>query len=203
MAPTTMVFDIGRVLIDWQPEAFFDREIGPEARARLFAEVDLYAMNLRIDHGHGLDAPIETMAARHPDWAAAIRLWRDRWPEMLAGPIQGSVDLLHRLKAAGVPVLALTNFGTETLKMAQSLFPFLNDFDRMFVSAELRLLKPDPAIYAALETAMRLPPESLFFTDDVAENTQAAAARGWHVHHFTTPERLALALSDVGLLPKD
>lgn len=202
MRPTHMVFDIGRVLIGWQPEAFYEREIGPEARARLFAEVDLYGMNLRIDAGEGF-AAVEAAALAHPDWAAEIRLWRDRWPEMLTGPIEGSVALLQKLKAQGTPVLALTNFGTETLAIAQGIFPFLNDFDRMFVSAELRLLKPDPAIYAALEAAMGLPPEALFFTDDVAENTAAAAARGWRTHHFTTPERLAEALVEAGLTQKD
>src|SRR5690606_694867 len=97
MPPSVMVFDLGRVLIDWQPEAFFDRVIGPEARQRLFAEVDLYGMNLRIDQGEGLDRPIEELAAAHPDWAPTIRLWRDRWIEMLADPIEGSVALMRRL----------------------------------------------------------------------------------------------------------
>lgn len=197
-----MVFDIGRVLIGWEPEAFYDRVIGPEARARLFAEVDLYAMNLRIDGGEGF-AAVEALAAGHPAWAPEIRLWRDRWAEMLTGPIEGSVALLRGLKAQGVPVLALTNFGTETLRIAQGIFPFLNEFDRMFVSAELRLLKPDPAIYQAVERGMGLPPGAFFFTDDVAENIASAAARGWHTHHFTTPEGLALALAEVGLTQKD
>lgn len=194
-----MVFDIGQVLIGWDPEGFYDRVIGPQARARLFAEVDLHGMNLRIDDGTGF-AAVTQMAARHPNWAEAILLWRDRWTEMVTGPIPGSVALMQALQQAGVPVLALTNFGTETLKIAQARFGFLNRFDRMFVSAELRLVKPDPAIYAALETATGLAPGRLFFTDDRPENCAAAAARGWHTHVFDGPQGLQAALLAHGLL---
>ena len=202
MKPDVMVFDIGQVLVGWDPEGFYDRVIGPAARARLFAEVDLHGMNLRIDDGTGFAAVAET-AARHPDWAEAILLWRDRWPEMLTGPIPGSVALMQALHRAGVPVLALTNFGTETLKIAQGMFDFLNRFDRMFVSAELRLVKPDPAIYAALETATGYAPGRLFFTDDRPENCAAAAARGWHTHVFDGPAGLETALLAHGLLTEE
>lgn len=199
MTPDTMVFDIGQVLIGWDPEGFYDRVIGPQARRRLFAEVDLHGMNLRIDDGTGFAAVAET-ATRHPAWAEAILLWRDRWPEMLTGPIPGSVRLMEALQAAGVPVLALTNFGTETLKIAQGMFGFLNRFDQMFVSADLGLVKPDPAIYAALEAGTGLAPGRLFFTDDRPENCAAAAARGWQTHVFDGPAGLEQALLSHGLL---
>ena len=194
-----MVFDIGRVLIGWDPEGFYDRAIGPARRQALFAAVDLHGMNLRIDLGHGFRSVVADCAAQHPDWAAEIMLWHDRWSDMVPGPIAGSVALLHRLKVAGVPVLALTNFGRETLAIAQARFDFLNAFDRMFVSAELGLIKPDPAIYAAVEAA-GYAPETLFFADDMPANVAAAATRGWHTHRFETPEGLARALAAHGLL---
>ncbi len=202
MKPDVMVFDIGRVLIGWDPEGFYDRAIGPQARARLFAGVDLHGMNLRIDEGAGF-AAVEEMAARHPDWAPAILFWRNRWSEMVTGPIPRSVALMRAMKRAGVPVLALTNFGRETLEIAQARFDFLTEFDRMFVSAELGLLKPDPAIYAALETATGYAPARLFFTDDRPENCAAAAARGWHTHVFETHEGLETALLTHGLLTEE
>lgn len=201
MKPAVMVFDIGRVLIGWDPEGFYDRAIGPDRRAALFKAVDLHGMNLRIDLGHGFRPVVAECAAQHPDWAAEIMLWHDRWSDMVPGPIAGSVALLHRLKAAGVPVLALTNFGRETLAIAQARFDFLNAFDRMFVSAELGLIKHDPAIYAAVESA-GYAPETLFFADDMPANVAAAAARGWHTHRFETPEGLANALAAHGLLDK-
>lgn len=201
--PRVMVFDIGRVLIDFQPEAFYDRVIGEAARKALFAQVDLYGMNLAIDAGEGFEAPVRACAERHPEWSAEIMLWHQRWPELLNGAIEGSVALMRKLKAQGTPVLALTNFGNETLSIARGLFDFLNEFDHMTVSAELRLLKPDPAIYAALERATGYAPQDLFFTDDVPENVAAAAARGWTTHHFTSPSRLADALHAAELLQKD
>lgn len=199
MQPRVMVFDIGRVLIGWDPEGFYDRTIGPDRRHALFKAVDLHRMNLDIDLGIGFREVVAGCAARHPDWAAEIMLWHDRWSDMVPGPIAGSVALLRRLKAAGVPVLALTNFGRQTLDIAQARFDFLNEFDRMFVSAELGLIKPDPAIYAAVEAA-GYAPETLFFADDMPANVAAAAARGWHPHRFETPEGLAAALAAHGLL---
>lgn len=198
-----MVFDIGRVLIGWDPEGFYDRVIGPKARTRLFAEVDLHGMNLRIDAGEGFLGPVAEMAARYPHWADAIMLWHDRWLDLVTGPIPRSVAMMRALKRAGVPVLALTNFGNETLKIAKARFDFLNEFDRMFLSAELRLLKPDPAIYAALELGTGYAPQRLFFTDDRPENCAAAAARGWHTHVFDGPEGLEKALLAHGLLTEE
>lgn len=200
MKPEVVVFDLGMVLIGWSPEAFYDRVIGQSARLRLFAEVDLYAMNLRIDNGDGFHAVVADCAAAHPEWATQIMLWHDRWPEMLTGPIAGSVALLRRLRAAGVPTLALTNFGRETLDIAQGMFDFLAEFDAMYVSGELRLLKPDAAIYAALEQGSGHAPGQLFFTDDRPENCDAATARGWHAHRFTGPEGLERALIAQALL---
>ena len=200
MRPRVMVFDIGRVLIGWDPEGFFDRAIGPDRRRALFEAVDLHGMNLGIDLGHGFRSVVADCAARHPDWAAEIMLWHDRWSEMVPGAIDGTAALLYRLKAAGVPLWALTNFGRETLTMAQARFDVLNAFDRMFVSAELGLIKPDPAIYAAVEQAGYAPGD-LFFTDDMPANIAAAAARGWHTHLFQGAAGLERALLDHGLLP--
>ena len=203
MQPETVIFDIGRVLIHWDPEGFYDSVIGRPARERLFAEVDLHGMNIGIDAGNPWRESVEALAGRHPDWGAAIRLWHDRWIEMASPAIDRSVRLLRALRARGVPVLALTNFGNETLKIAKARFDFLNEFDRMFVSAELRLLKPDPAIYAALEMGTGYAPQRLFFTDDRPENCDAAAARGWHTHVFDGPEGLEKALLAHGLLTEE
>jgi hypothetical protein len=106
-----VVFDIGRVLIDWQPEAFYDRTIGPDRRKALFSEVDLHGMNLGVDLGDDLEEAVEGLAVAHPGWAAEIRLWQSHWLAMASPEIPGSVHLLRQLKARGVPLFALTNFG--------------------------------------------------------------------------------------------
>lgn len=198
--PRAVIFDIGNVLIEWHPEAFFDSVIGPDARKALFAETDIAGMNLAIDKGAPFRETIEACAARHPDHADAIRMWHDHWLEMASPVIPGSVALLRALRAKGLPVFALTNFGAETFCIAEAAYPFLGEFDRRYVSAHLGLLKPDPAIYAHVEADCGLPPQSLLFTDDRPDNIAAAALRGWQTHLFDGPDGWAACLVAAGLL---
>lgn len=195
-----VVFDIGRVLIDWQPEALFDRHLGPDRRRALFDEVDLHGMNLSVDLGADLAQAVEDLATRHPGWADAIRMWQSHWLEMASPEIPGSVRLLRALKARGVPVFALTNFGVPTYEIARAAYPFFDLFDRAYVSGRLGVIKPDPAIYAILETDSGIAPGRLIFTDDRPENVAAAAARGWQTHLFEGPEGWAARLVDEGVL---
>ena len=200
MTIEAVVFDIGNVLIEWHPERFYDAEIGREAREAMFAAVDLHGMNDHVDRGGAFRDSVYALAERHPEWADPIRLWHDRWREIAAPEIPHSVRLLHALKAKGIPVFALTNFGVETFALALEPYPFLADFDRVFVSGRMRMAKPDAAIYAAVETETGTPPGALLFTDDRAENIAAAAARGWATHLFAGPEGFAERLVAEGLL---
>jgi len=184
MAVEAVVFDIGNVLVEWHPEAFYDRAIGPDRRRALFAEVDLHAMNAAVDLGAPLAETVAATAARHPGWAREIGLWHSRWIEMFAPAIPGSVAALAALRRKAVPVFALTNFGTETLDRADRTYPFLSDFEARFVSGHLRMMKPDPKIYAALERGTGFTGGALLFADDRAENVAAAEARGWRAHLF-------------------
>lgn len=200
MTVDAVVFDIGNVLLEWNPEAFFDRVYGQGLRERLFAEVDLEGMNLRIDGGAPLAETAEAMAADHPDHAEQILCWRDRWLEMAGPAIEGGVATLRGLKEKGIPVYALSNFGAETFAMAPQKFPFLTEFDHATISAHVGANKPDPAIYAALEKATGADPLGLLFVDDKVENLEAAAARGWQIHHSTSPEGWAKRLIYEGIL---
>lgn len=202
MRVEAVVFDIGNVLVGWHPEGFYDQVIGKEQRQRLFAEVDLHAMNLTVDAGAPLKDAVQACADHNPQWAAEIMLWHDRWADMLSPRIEGSIALLRALRRAGVPVFALTNFGQDTFELAQGSVDFLNEFDREYVSGRLGVIKPDPQIYARVEADCGIAPGGLLFADDRAENTAAAAARGWQVHHFTTWEGWAAKLVAAGLLGK-
>lgn len=200
MTVQAVIFDIGNVLIEWDPVRVYDREIGEARRRALFAAVDLHGMNLAVDRGAPFSETIEATAAAHPDWAAEIRLWRDLWIEMASPEIPGSVRLLRALRQTGLPVFALTNFGRETFEVAAAHYAFFAEFDRRFVSAHLGLLKPEPEIYAHVEAETGLPPESLLFADDRPENVEAARARGWQAHLFDGPEGWAARLAGEGLL---
>lgn len=198
-----VIFDIGNVLLHWQPEAFYDRMIGADARRRLFREVDLDGMNLSIDAGAPFQATVQATAAAHPDWAEPILWWHDRWHQIAAPAIDHSVRLLRALRARGVPVFALSNFGTDSFATAQRIYPFLTEFDRFYISGQLRLLKPDPAIYRVVEGDCGLPPEALLFTDDKPANIDAAMARGWQGYLFVESQGLADRLVAEGLLHKE
>ncbi len=194
-----VVFDIGNVLLGWQPEQFFDRVIGPERRAALFAEVDLHGMNLAVDRGASLRESIAAMRAAHPGWASEIQIWQDRWSEMLSPVLTESVALMRTLRSAGLPVYALSNFGAETFEIARAEHAFLDEFDLRFISGQLGVMKPEPEIYAIVEAATSFPPDALFFTDDNAANIAQAARRGWQTHFFTGAAGLRDALNLHGI----
>lgn len=201
--PAAVVFDIGNVLIEWQPERYYDRVIGVPRRRALFAEVDLHAMNERIDRGADFRAVVEETAARWPDHAAAIRLWHDDWAEMAAPEIPLSVRLMRRLRLRGVPVFILSNIGTATWEIACRRYAFLTEADRAYVSGRMAVTKPDPAIYAQVEADCGLPPAALLFADDRPDNIATAAARGWRTHLFDGPEGWARRLVAEGLLTEE
>ena len=195
-----VVFDIGMVLVEWHPEDFYDARIGVEKRQALFAECDLHAMNQRIDLGEHSRDVAYGHAKLHPKWADEIRLWHDNWIDMLSPDIPGSAKLLRAIRAKGMPVYALTNFGDNTLEWAASVYPILNEFDATFVSGRLNLIKPNPAIYEAVEQGTGVAPEALLFADDSAKNVAGAHARGWKAHLFEHPQGWADRLVAEGVL---
>lgn len=203
MPINAVIFDIGNVLIEWNPERFYDRVIGEDRRRAMFTEVDLHAMNDRVDRGENFRDTIYAMADATPDWADEIRMWHDRWIEMAAPAIDHSVRLLRALRRNKVPVFALTNFGKESFEVGEANYPFLEEFDRRFISGHMGVIKPAPEIYRMVEEQSGLAPESLLFTDDRQDNIDAAAARGWQVHLFEGPEGWAARLVSEGLLTED
>ena len=200
MRVEAVIFDIGNVLTRWQPEAFYDRVIGEARRRALFDAVDLHRMNDEVDAGAEFRDTIYAWAEDYPDWSSEIRMWHDRWIELASPRIEGSIALLRALRGQGVPVFALTNFGASSYAAAVPLLDFLSEFDREYVSGRMKLIKPDPAIYAAVERDCGIAPDGLIFVDDRVENIAAAAARGWQVHLFDGPEGWAAKLVALELL---
>lgn len=200
MPVDAVIFDIGNVLIEWQPERYYDRVVGETRRRAMFGEVDLHGMNDRVDRGeHFRDVVYET-AERYPEFRDEIRMWHDDWIKLAAPVIPRSVRLMRALQAKGVPVFALTNFGVETFEIAQREYDFLNNFDRAYVSGHMKVIKPEARIYEMVEQDCLIAPERLLFADDRADNIAAAAARGWQTHLFDGPEGWAAKLVSEGLL---
>nr|WP_156317735.1 HAD family phosphatase [Cypionkella psychrotolerans] len=202
MQPQAVIFDIGNVLTRWQPEVFYDRVIGEDRRRALFDAVDLHGMNDRVDEGALFRETIYDWAERHPEWSAEVRLWYDRWIELASPRIEGSIALQRALRAKGVPVFALTNFGRYSFEEALPKMDFLQDFDRRYVSGVMGVIKPDPLIYQMVEQDCGIAADRLLFTDDKAENITAAARRGWRTHQFESWQGWAQRLVAEGLLSK-
>ena len=194
-----VVFDLGGVLVDWDPRHLYRKLFDdPAAMERFLADICAPAWNSEQDAGRSWAEGTALLRARHPGHAALIDAYHHRWPEMIAGDIPGTVALLHALHAAGTPLYALTNWSAETFPVAERRFAFLRLFRGVIVSGVERLVKPDPAIYRLLESRFGLLPGRCVYVDDSPANVEAATRLGMHGVRFTTPAGLAAELRRLG-----
>ena len=203
MATKAVVFDLGGVLIDWDPRHLYRKLLADEAAVEEFlATVCTPEWNAEQDRGRPFAEGVAELVERHPVHAAAITAYHERWTEMLGGDIGGTVELLAELRATGVPLYALTNWSAETFGIARERFQFLSWFDGVLVSGEERMTKPDPAIFQLLLDRFGLDPQATFYVDDSPANVAAASELGLDAVRFTGPERLRRDLEARGLLAR-
>jgi 2-haloacid dehalogenase len=196
-----IVYDLGGVLIDWDPRHLYRQLIEDEAAMEWFlAEVCHTAWNEEQDRGRSFAAAIEEAAARHPEHRPLIAAYFERWAEMMAGEIEGSVAILEELQSAGYELHALTNWSAETFPHARERFAFLEWFDSILVSADVGLIKPDPAIFDLLLERIGRTPADCIYIDDNPKNVASAAALGFDAIAFRSAAQLRADLEDRGLL---
>ena len=201
MPTKAVVFDLGGVLIDWDPRYLYRKLLADEAAVEEFlATVCTPEWNAEQDRGRPFAEGVAELVERHPVHAAAITAYHERWPEMLGGAVGGTVEVLAELRAAGVPVYALTNWSAETFGIARERFEFLAWFDGLLVSGEERMIKPDPAIFRLLLDRFGLDPGATFYIDDSPANVAAADRLGFDAVRFTSPAQLRRDLEARGLL---
>jgi 2-haloacid dehalogenase len=193
----TLIFDLGGVLVDWNPRYLMASVIpDPERLAWFLEHVAAPEFQGPVDAGRPFAEAVSERSARFPDWAAEIEAYAARWPEMVRGAVAGTEDLLRDLDEAGAPLFALSNWPADTFWVARERFGVLEVFADIVVSGFVGLSKPDPRIFAlALERFGRRP-EECTFVDDRAENVAAAAALGIEgvVFHDATSLREAPAV---------
>lgn len=199
--PSAVVFDLGGVLIDWNPRylyrQLFDDEAGME---HFLSHVCNPAWSLEQDRGRSIAQGVALLQSEHPEQSSLIAAYYERWDEMVPGAIAENVAVLEELADAGVRVLALTNFSAETFPRAAARFPFFKRFAGIVVSGEVGLLKPDEAIYRLLLERHGLEARRTVFIDDVERNVAGAKAVGVDGIHFRAGVSLRRELEERGLL---
>lgn len=198
---TTAVFDLGAVLIDWDPRYVFRPIFADDAAMEHFlATVTTPEWNAEQDRGRTLAAATAILVEQFPEHAALIETYYDRWDDMVGDPIAGTVELVRQLKTAGVRLVALSNWSAETFPRVRHRLGFLDDFDAVLVSGTVGLIKPDPAIYLLLIERHAVDVRHSMFIDDSIRNVEAAADLGFDAIHFQSPEQLGKELKRRGLI---
>ncbi len=198
----TVVFDIGNVLIRWDPHNLY-RKMGysDAVTARIMTETDLPRINhLRLDAGADFADTISRLAQDFPGHQSFIMAFHERWEEMLNGAIEENVSILRRLKRGRTPVYAISNFSREKFEIARARFPFLDEFDELVVSGDVGMVKPGAEIFEVLIERRRLDPARAVFIDDSAANIETAARLGFATIHFSEQEvNLRAELAGLGI----
>lgn len=198
--PTTVVFDIGGVLLRWDPRNLYRKIFADEAEMEWFLrEVCTTEWNIEQDRGRLWDDAVALLIARHPEWESQIRAYHERWLEPIAGVFEETVALLEQLTAAGLPVYAITNLSAEKFVEARERWPFLKLFKGVVVSGEDRMLKPDREIFDLFFSRYRLKPGDCVFIDDSHPNIEMARSVGMHTIHFAEGVNVAEALRAHGI----
>ncbi|MBA4046222.1 MAG: hydrolase [Erythrobacter sp.] len=196
-----VVFDVGRVLFQWELRALFEKLIDDREELDWFlANVVTEEWHFDHDRGRALADMVPERIAQFPAYEAHINAYATRFNETVPGPVPGSHDLVERLAAAGVPLFCLTNFGDEFWQGFRPTQPIFDHFADIIVSGVEKVAKPEPRIYEIVEARSGRSGDALFFTDDNPANIEAAKARGWDAHLFTDAAGLEAALVRAGLL---
>ncbi|MEM6396676.1 MAG: HAD family phosphatase [Bacteroidota bacterium] len=189
----TIIFDLGNVLIGWDPRRLYRKIFATEAEVEYFmTHITNLDWNEEQDRGRPIAEGTEILVAQHPEWEREIRIYYDRWTESFSGAIEGSVELLKELHASGCyRLLALTNWSAELFPWARETFDFLQLFEDIMVSGEVKMKKPDAAIYELLRQRYGLGDfEGCLFIDDSERNVEGVRKAGLEAIRFLGSDQL-------------
>ena len=199
----TVVFDLGGVLIDWDPRHLYRQLFDDEDEMeRFLATVCTLGWHGRFDAGRPIAEGIQELVDRHPELESTIRAYADRWQDMFAGEVPGAVRVLEELDEGGARLFAITNWPHETFPAARERFGFLSRFRGIVVSGAEGVTKPDPRLFGVLMERHEVDPAGSLFVDDAPANVEAAARLGFATERFTNAASLRGRLVREGLLPR-
>jgi 2-haloacid dehalogenase len=202
MKPKVVIFDVGNVLYGWDPHSFLEEQIPEdEARLRFLEETDFFTWHESLDGGREFAQAATELSALFPAYSHSIRAWGDRFGETIKAPVPGSHDIVRELHARSTPLFAITNFSAEFWAPFHAREQhFFSMFRDIVVSGEVKMLKPDPAIYRLALRQFGVRAEESLFIDDRAVNVAGAEAVGMSAHLFTDAPSLRARLEEDGLL---
>ncbi len=200
-ASPAIVFDFGGVLLDWNPRYLYSKMLdNPQDLDRFLTEVGFSDWNAQQDKGRPFAEAVAELSERFPHYTHLIRAYDERWEEFMAGPIQPTVDILQSLKQAGHTLYALSNWSAETFGRIRHKYEFLDWFETILLSGEVKLIKPDPQIFQLFLARVNRKAEDCLFIDDSKANIAAAHQLGFQTIWFESPEQLGRELRVRGLL---
>lgn len=198
---TTFIFDLGGVVLEWNPRRVYDRHFdSPEQVEAFLKEIDFANWNAQQDKGRPFAEGVAELSARYPHYADLIRLYHTDWELSVPGPIEGTVQIMRELKAAGYPLYALSNWSAETFPIARRKYDCLDLFNGIIISGEVRLVKPDPRIFEMTLQRLGKPAQECLLIDDAPANVTAAARQGFQVILFKSPQALRDEIVALGVL---
>jgi 2-haloacid dehalogenase len=196
-----IIFDFGGVLINWDPHKLYDPYFNNDRQAidRFLAEINFSEWNLAQDKGYPFAQAVLELSARFPQYAELIHAYDEQWEESITGTVPGTVEILQRLKAAGFQLYGLTNWSAEKFSLVRPRYRVFDLFEDIIVSGDVKLIKPDPAIFKLLLDRINRQPEECLLVDDSQINVAAARRLGFSAIHFVSPMQLRSTLEEMGI----
>lgn len=196
-----IIFDFGGVLLDWNPRNLYQRYFPrqPQAMENFLCEINFYDWNAQQDKGRSFSDGIAVHAEKFPQYAHLIQAYYEHWEDSVTGAIPGTVEILHKLKVKGYPLYGLSNWSAETFPRARHNYPFFDLFDEIILSGDVKLIKPDPAIFNLLLSKIRFAAPECILIDDSQANIDTAKNLGFVTILFTSPEQLQIELQRLDL----
>lgn len=199
---STIIFDYGNVLIEWDPKYVYNRYFpnDPEAMERFFKEVDFMGWNAHQDKGRTFKDGVADLSAQFPHHAHLIQAYHDHWKDSIGTAYTDTVEIMKQLKQKGFPIYGLSNWSTETFPYVRSKYDFFDMLDDMVISGAVGHIKPEPEIYHIMLEKIGKPAHECLFIDDSLANIQQAQKLGFQTIHFQSSEKLKLDLENLGIL---
>jgi len=196
-----IIFDFGGVLLDWDPRYLYQHYFPeqPQAMDQFLAEINFFEWNAKQDQGRPFSEGIAELSSQFPQYTKLIQTYYDRWEESISGPIHGTVELLHQLKQKGYPLFGLSNWSAETYPRARRKYAFFSLFDEVILSGDVKLNKPDPAIFKLFLNKTGYQASQCLLIDDSGTNIETAIELGFIAIQFTSSKQLKTELQRLNL----